>query len=188
MKKVGLFLLLIITCIGLVGCEKDYTKGKHYVEISVKDYGKIELELDADVAPITVSNFMKLVNQKFYDGTKFHRIIYGFMIQGGAPKDDNVPETIVGEFSKNGHENNILHERGVISMARANDMDSASSQFFIVHQDSPHLNGNYAAFGHVTSGMNVVDKIAQVTTIAGTDGMVADENQPVIEYIKEIRK
>ena len=189
MKKVGLFLLLLIISIGLVGCKKDYTKGKHYVEISVKDYGKIKLELDADVAPITVANFMKLVNENFYDGTTFHRVIYGFMIQGGAAKDGNVPETIVGEFSANGHENSILHERGVISMARTSQsMDSASSQFFIVHKTSPHLDGNYAAFGKVISGMNVVDTIAKVTTMEGTDGIVAATDRPVIEYIKEVEK
>ena len=187
MKKVFLFLLIILTCFGLTGCEKDYTKGKHYVEISVKDYGKIKLELDADVAPITVANFMKLVNEKFYDGTKFHRIIYGFMIQGGAPKVGDEPDTIVGEFSANGHENNILHKRGVISMARADDMNSASSQFFIVHQDSPHLNGKYAAFGNVISGMNVVDKIAQVPT-SDPNGIVDEASRPVIEYIREVEK
>ena len=187
MKRVVLFLILILTCFSLTGCSKDYTKGKHYVEISVENYGKIKLELDADVAPITVSNFMKLVNQKFYDGTKFHRIIYGFMIQGGAPKEGEEPETIVGEFSANGYQNDILHERGVISMARANAMDSASSQFFIVHQDSPHLNGKYAAFGHVISGMSVVDKLAQVPVI-DNNVTVAEANRPVIEYIREVEK
>ena len=189
MKKIGLLLILILISFSLVGCESDgLLKGKHYVEITVKDYGKIKLELDADVAPITVTNFIKLVKSNFYDGTTFHRIINGFMIQGGAPKDNNYPETIVGEFSKNGYENNILHERGVISMARSNQMNSASSQFFIVHQDSPHLNGNYAAFGRVISGMVVVDKIAQVPIIPNTDGIVADENQPIIESIRVVEK
>ena len=188
MKKIFFLLLILCMVIGLTGCGDNEMKGKKYVEISVKDYGKIKLELDADVAPITVANFIKLANEKFYDGTTFHRIIYGFMIQGGAPKDGKYAETIVGEFSANGHENNILHKRGVISMARAKSMDSASSQFFIVHQDSPHLNGQYAAFGHVISGMSVVDELARVATIPNTDGIVADENQPVIEYIRVVEK
>lgn len=188
MKKILCLLLILFMTFGLAGCDNGKIKGKHYVEISVKDYGKIKLELDADVAPITVANFLKLVNEKFYDGTTFHRIIYGFMIQGGAPKDDKQPETIVGEFSANGHENNILHERGVISMARAKSMDSASSQFFIVHQKSPHLDGNYAAFGKVISGMSVVDKIALVDPIPNSDGIVEEDKQPVIEYIRVVEK
>ncbi len=190
MKKLSLFLFLIIMCVGLVGC--DNSGGKHYVEISVKDYGKMKLELDADVAPITVANFLKLVNEKFYDGLTFHRILSGFMIQGGDPEGNGTggsKEQIVGEFSANGHENNISHKRGVISMARGNySMDSASSQFFIVHQDSTFLDGNYAAFGHVISGMSVVDAIALVQPIPDSDGLVAKEKQPIIEYVKVVEK
>ena len=125
------------------------TKGKHHAKIKVKDYGTIEVELDGDTAPITVANFIKLVNEKFYDGLTFHRIMSGFMIQGGDPLGNGTggsDETIKGEFSSNGVENNISHKRGVISMARSSDPDSASSQFFIMHQDSTYLDGEYAAF------------------------------------------
>ncbi len=193
MKKVLLFLFTLLISFTLVGCEDNKgLKGKHYVEISVKEYGKMKLELDADVAPITVANFLKLVDEKFYDGLTFHRILSGFMIQGGDPNADGTggsKETIVGEFSANGHENNISHKRGVISMARANySMDSASSQFFIVHRDSTFLDGNYAAFGHVISGMSVVDAIALVQPIPDSDGLVAKEKQPIIEYIKVVEK
>ena len=143
------------------------TKGKHHAKIKVKDYGTIEVELDGDTAPITVANFIKLVNEKFYDGLTFHRIMSGFMIQGGDPLGNGTggsDETIKGEFSSNGVENNISHKRGVISMARSSDPDSASSQFFIMHQDAPHLDGQYAAFGHVVEGMETVDAIAATPT------------------------
>lgn len=160
--------------------------GKKYVEISVKDYGKISLELDADIAPITVTNFMKLVNDKYYDGTKFHRIMKGFMVQGGENPNKEA-DTIKGEFKANGVENNLSHERGVISMARtSSNMNSASSQFFIVQEDSTFLDGNYAAFGYVTQGMDVVDKLVEVEVI-DDNGTVPDDKQPVIEYIKEIK-
>lgn len=133
--------------------------GLHHVTIDVQDYGTISLELDADTAPISVTNFINLANEGFYDGLTFHRIISGFMIQGGDPNGNGTggsEKTIKGEFSANGVENDISHVRGVISMARANDPDSGSSQFFIVHEDSTFLDGQYAAFGHVTDGMDVV--------------------------------
>ena len=148
------------------------TKGKHHAKIKVKDYGTIEVELDGDTAPITVANFIKLVNEKFYDGLTFHRIMSGFMIQGGDPLGNGTggsDETIKGEFSSNGVENNISHKRGVISMARSSDPDSASSQFFIMHQDSTYLDGEYAAFGKVTKGMKVVDKICEDATPTVTE-------------------
>lgn len=163
--------------------------GKHYVEITVKDYGKIDLELDADVAPITVTNFINLVNGNFYDGLTFHRIIDGFMIQGGDPLGNGTggsDKTIKGEFSDNGVNNSISHVRGVISMARSNSYDSASSQFFIVHEDSTFLDGKYAAFGKVTSGMDIVDKLAKVK-VEDDNGTVSKENQPIIESIKVIK-
>ena len=141
--------------------------GLHHAEIEVKDYGTIKVELDADTAPISVTNFVKLAQEHFYDGLTFHRIIDGFMIQGGDPEGTGrggSDETIKGEFSENGVENNISHERGVISMARSSDPDSASSQFFIVQSDSTYLDGQYAAFGKVVAGMDVVDKIAAVAT------------------------
>ena len=135
------------------------------IRITMKDGGVIDLELDAKAAPITVENFLKLVNDKFYDGTIFHRVIPGFMIQGGDPQGTGMGGpgwTIKGEFSANGVDNPIKHKRGVISMARAMDPDSAGSQFFIMHADADYLDGQYAAFGHVVSGMDVVDRIASV--------------------------
>lgn len=161
------------------------------VEMSVKDYGKITLELDKENAPITVDNFVKLVNNKFYDGLTFHRIIDGFMIQGGDPNKDGTggsKETIKGEFKNNGVNNTISHKRGVISMARSSDANSASSQFFIMHKDNTNLDGSYAAFGHVTSGMDVVDTIVKNTSTYGDEnGIVSVDKQPVIEYIKIIK-
>ena len=135
--------------------------------ISIKDFGEVELELYPDLAPITVNNFVKLVNKGFYNGLTFHRIIKGFMIQGGCPKGNGTGGPgyqIKGEFSANGVNNPIKHERGVISMARAMNPDSAGSQFFIMHKDAPHLDGQYAAFGKVIRGIEVVDKVAGVQT------------------------
>ena len=165
------------------------TKGKHHAKIKVKDYGTIEVELDGDTAPITVANFIKLVNEKFYDGLTFHRIMSGFMIQGGDPLGNGTggsDETIKGEFSSNGVENNISHKRGVISMARLSDPDSASSQFFIMHQDSTYLDGEYAAFGKVTKGMKVVDKICEDATPTDGNGTIEKADQPVIESIRMV--
>lgn len=155
------------------------------VTISVKDYGDIKLKLDEEAAPITVENFVGLVQDGFYDGLTFHRIMDGFMIQGGDPNGDGTggsDETIKGEFSSNGVDNPISHKRGVVSMARSNDPDSASSQFFIVQSDSTFLDGDYAAFGYVTDGMEVVDKICEDIE-EGENGAVSPEDQPVIESI-----
>ena len=168
---------------------KEMLTGKHHAEITVKGKGVIALELDADSAPITVTNFVKLANEGFYDGLTFHRIIKGFMIQGGDPKGNGTggsDETIKGEFAANGVENNIKHERGVISMARSTAYNSASSQFFIMHETSSHLDGQYAAFGHVTSGMDIVDDLAENTKVEDNNGTVLKANQPVIESIKVI--
>ena len=137
------------------------------VRITMQNGKTIDLELDAQAAPITCENFLKLVNQKFYDGLTFHRIISGFMIQGGCPLGNGTGGPgwhIKGEFAHNGVNNPIKHTRGVISMARAMDPNSAGSQFFIMHEDAPHLDGDYAAFGHVVSGMEVVDEIANTPT------------------------
>lgn len=166
-----------------------YSTGKHHAEIVVKNYGTIALELDADVAPITVENFANLVNEGFYNGLTFHRIISGFMIQGGDPLGNGTggsSKTIKGEFTSNGVKNSISHVRGTISMARSSMPNSASSQFFIVHQDSTFLDGQYAAFGTVTSGMDVVDKICAETAVEDDNGTVAKNNQPVIEKITMI--
>ena len=160
--------------------------GLHHVTIDVQDYGTISLELDADTAPISVTNFINLANEGFYDGLTFHRIISGFMIQGGDPNGNGTggsEKTIKGEFSANGVENDISHVRGVISMARANDPDSGSSQFFIVHEDSTSLDGQYAAFGHVTEGMDVVDAICEAVPVQDKNGTVAAADQPVITAV-----
>lgn len=161
--------------------------GTHDVEIKVKDYGTIDVQLDADTAPITVTNFIKLVQENFYDGLTFHRIMDGFMIQGGDPLGNGTggsDQTIKGEFKNNKVENNISHKRGVISMARSSDPDSASSQFFIVQTDSTFLDGDYAAFGEVTSGMDVVDAICKDAKPTDDNGTIPADQQPVIEYIK----
>ena len=150
--------------------------------------GTIKAELYPDVAPITVANFQKLVSEGFYDGLTFHRIIEGFMIQGGDPKGNGSggsPDKIKGEFLANGVENNLKHERGVLSMARSNAMDSASSQFFIMQEAAPHLDGLYAAFGKVTEGIEVVDKIVEETPVPDPQsGLVAAEDQPKIISIR----
>ena len=163
-----------------------YSSGKHHAQIVIKNYGTISLELDADMAPITVENFANLVNDGFYDGLTFHRIISGFMIQGGDPEGNGLGgsnKEIKGEFSANGVKNTISHTRGVISMARAQSYNSASSQFFIMHEDAPYLDGSYAAFGHVTEGIEIVDKICEDTKVEDSNGTVLKENQPVIEKI-----
>ena len=137
------------------------------VVITMNTGKKIEIELYPEVAPITCENFEKLVNAGFYNGLIFHRVIKGFMIQGGCPEGTGMGGpgwTIKGEFKANGVENNIKHTPGVISMARTNDPNSAGSQFFIMHQDAPHLDGSYAAFGKVVSGMDVVNEIAETKT------------------------
>lgn len=199
MKKIIKYLFVVFMVVLCIGCsnssdskkEEKLMSGKVNVEIDVKDYGKIDLELDADTAPITVTNFVNLVNDGFYDGLTFHRIMKGFMIQGGDPNGDGTggsSKTIKGEFSSNGVENNISHKRGVISMARSQDVDSASSQFFIVHEDSTFLDGQYAAFGKVTDGMKVVDKIAEKAKPTDDNGTIPKENQPVITSIKVIKE
>ena len=167
----------------------DLMSGLHHVEIEVADYGTISLELDADTAPITVTNFINLASEGFYDGLTFHRIIEGFMIQGGDPLGNGTggsDATIKGEFSSNGIKNDISHVRGVISMARSMAPDSASSQFFIVHQDSDFLDGEYAAFGHVTEGIEVVDQICEDTPVQDDNGTVAADDQPTITAIRVI--
>ena len=202
MKKTAALLLAgIFTAALLAGCG---TKGESKkenssqtdnsddtkVQITVKEYGTIEVALDEEAAPLTVENFLKLTEEGFYDGLTFHRIIDGFMIQGGDPKGNGTggsDETIKGEFSENGVENPLSHTRGAISMARSQDYDSASSQFFIVQEDSTYLDGQYAAFGYVTEGMDVVDKICEDVSVEDQNGTVLPENQPVIERIKGVK-
>lgn len=170
----------------LLNTDEDLT-GIHHAVINIKDYGEIKVELDADTAPLTVTNFVKLVQEDFYDGLTFWRIMDGFMIQGGDPKGNGTggaDKKIKGEFSSNGVENDISHVRGTISMARSSAPDSASSQFFIVQSDSTFLDGDYAAFGHVTEGMEVVDAICKDAQPTDSNGTIKAEEQPVIESIE----
>ncbi len=194
-KHLKLITLVLIICLCLTGCKnkeekkENYLSGKHNIEIELRDYGIIKVELDADVAPITVTNFINLINDGFYNGLTFHRIINGFMMQGGDPLGDGnggSGKEIKGEFEENGVKNSISHVRGVISMARSSLPNSASSQFFIVHQDSKFLDGKYAAFGKVTDGMSIVDKICEKTKVEDDDGTVLKENQPIISKITVI--
>ena len=160
--------------------------GTYYADIVVKDYGTITVELNGNVAPITVDNFVSLAQDGFYNGLTFHRIMAGFMMQGGDPLGNGTggSETkIEGEFSQNGHENPLSHTRGTISMARAKDPNSASSQFFIVHEDSVFLDGQYAAFGYVTEGMDVVDAVCADAQPTDDNGTIPAEAQPVISSI-----
>ncbi len=161
--------------------------GKHLVEIETQDYGTIRVELDADHAPISTENFLLLAQEGFYNGLTFHRIISGFMIQGGDPLGNGTggsEQKIKGEFLANGVANPLKHTRGAISMARSMMPNSASSQFFIVHEDSFFLDGNYAVFGYVTEGMEVVDKICEATPVIDNNGTVTKPNQPVITAVR----
>ncbi len=163
-----------------------YATGTHHATIEVENYGTIEVALNANVAPITVANFCRLANEGFYDGLTFHRIIKDFMIQGGDPKGDGTggsDQCIKGEFTQNGVNNPISHVRGTISMARSSANDSASSQFFIMHKTTSSLDGQYAAFGNVTSGMEVVDAIAENTPVQDSNGTVDAADQPKISKI-----
>ena len=157
-----------------------------HVVLTVKDYGEVKLELDGNAAPLTVDNFVKLAESGFYDGLTFHRIIDGFMIQGGDPEGTGYggsDENIKGEFRANGVDNPISHEAGVISMARSSDLDSASSQFFITVADATFLDGQYAAFGRVTDGFDSVRLIARDARPIDGNGTVPKKDQPVIESV-----
>ena len=200
MKKV--ILMLAVFVLLLTGCgakqtaqsaqttaapqsAEPFQKLRH-AEITVKDYGTIKLELDEGTAPITVANFIKLANDGFYNGLTFHRIMDGFMIQGGDPDGNGTggaKDKITGEFAKNGVNNPISHVKGVISMARSNDPNSASSQFFITVADSTFLDGSYAAFGRVTEGMEIAEQIAKDAKPVDNNGTIPPDQQPVIESI-----
>lgn len=206
MRKGTFVAMLVVLCM-LCGCtQKQETGGEKetvqqndqqtsvagtvYADIVIEDYGTITVELDGAAAPETVKNFVKLAEDGFYDGLTFHRIMAGFMMQGGDPNGNGTggsDQTITGEFAANGIENNLSHTRGAISMARAQAYNSASSQFFIVHEDSTFLDGNYAAFGYVTEGMEVVDNICEDAEPTDNNGSIAKEAQPVIQTIT-IRK
>ena len=186
----------LVLCVGLIlslaGCGSqygDYTTEAavtHYAEIQVEDYGTITMALDGQAAPETVANFVALAEEGFYDGLTFHRIIEGFVIQGGDPNGDGTggsDTAIKGEFRDNKVDNPLSHVRGAVSMARSQQYNSASSQFFIVHQDSTDLDGAYAVFGYVTEGMEVVDAIVADAQPTNRNGSILPEEQPVITTI-----
>ncbi len=193
MKKKLIFCLIAFLSLFLTGCSEKYiTEGTkdaikfketeevtNYVKIEMSNNDIMILELYPDIAPITVENFQNLIKEHFYDNLTFHRIVKDFMIQGGASTSENQKETIIGEFKENGVKNNLSHERGVISMARSNDKNSASTQFFICHADSPHLDGNYAGFGKLIAGFDVLDKLAD-TKVNGETPV----NPPKIKTIR----
>ncbi len=204
-KKMGIAMIVVVLAffIGVTvwgkfkadSRELPAISGKHHAQIVVRDYGTITVELDADMAPTTVDNFLKLAGEGFYDGLTFHRIYPYFMIQGGSPNGDGVGGSgtnIFGEFKSNGWDKNtISHVRGTISMARTKEPDSASSQFFIVHEDSTYLDGDYAAFGTVTEGMDVVDAlcdwVASGAVLCDNNGVIQNvEEMPIIETVKVI--
>ena len=205
MKKVWSICLAALLVLSLAGCgktsvvgitttskapaanEESQGVGTHHAEIDIQDYGTITVELDGDAAPITVQNFMDLANAGFYNGLTFHRIIAGFMMQGGDPNGNGTggsENTIKGEFSANGVENSLSHTRGAISMARSQAYDSASSQFFICHADSTFLDGQYACFGYVTDGMDVVDAVCEAAQPTDDNGTIPADQQPVITAIR----
>ena len=212
-KRSWAALLVCLLLLSAVGCSQDYEAGRSKQEveqedsssgenpvgsytavIEVENYGTITVTLDETAAPETVKNFVALAQDGFYDGLTFHRIISGFMIQGGDPNGDGTggsEQTIKGEFSENGVDNSLSHTRGAISMARQGynaytgeqNYDSASSQFFIVHEDSTYLDGSYACFGYVTEGMDVVDAICADAQPTDNNGSIAADQQPVIKGI-----
>ena len=188
---IAITFIIALICTCFVGCGADNsttldTKTNYYADIDIKDYGTITVKLDPKSAPITCENFINLANQKFYDGLTFHRIMEGFMMQGGDPEGTGYggsSETIVGEFAANGHNNTLSHTRGAISMARSGHPDSASSQFFIVHEDSTFLDGSYAVFGYVTNGIEIVDKVCKDSNPVDNNGTIPASSQPVINSI-----
>ena len=194
MKKI-LIIILAASLLLFTGCDgsgrDSKTAGKHRIEIDVAGYGVICAELDGDSAPITVSNFLKLTKEGFYDGLTFHRVVPGFVVQGGDPEGTGMggsDETIKGEFSENGVDNPLKHTRGALSMARSQDPNSASSQFFIVQEDAAgaQLDGKYAVFGYVTEGMEIVDKICSDVPVQDSFGSVLPDDQPVITSVKVV--
>ena len=201
MKKLSICIIVLLLLAGLCSCSNKpknntttipapTTEPKEpaepiVAEMTIKDYGTIRMELYPDVAPITVENFVALAKEGFYEGKTFHRIIDGFMIQGGADPEGKVAN-ISGEFASNGFKNDLKHTDGVLSMARANNPNSASSQFFIMVGEAPWLDGQYAAFGKVTEGMEIVYQIAKDAKPVDDNGTIPEEEQPVIESVRII--
>lgn len=182
--SVAIFAALVVVVVGVVlGIQNSKV---YYADIAIENYGTITVELDRKAAPITVDNFVKLAKDGFYDGLTFHRIIDNFMMQGGCPEGNGTGDAgyeITGEFSENGWDNPLKHERGVISMARGNEYNSGSCQFFIVHQTAAHLDGKYAAFGKVVSGMEIVDTICGDAEPTDDNGTIPAAAQPKITSI-----
>ena len=201
MRRIFALSLVLLMLFAFVGCGDggDELEATHEAVIEIENYGTIKLELYGNTAPITVENFEKLANSGFYNGLTFHRIIENFMMQGGCPKGDgtgDAGEDIKGEFTNNGVQNNISHKRGVISMARSGSSyyddylyyNTASCQFFIVHQDSPHLDGNYASFGMVIEGIEVVDRVCTEAKPIDANGSIPKDQQPIIKSITVTKK
>lgn len=198
--KLKNILIVAMTLLLLTGCGNNHSSTAegynppalaadttYFADIDIADYGLITIQLDQSVAPITCANFVELAESGFYDGLTFHRIMEGFMMQGGDPAGNGSggsDNNIIGEFAANDHENNLSHKRGVVSMARAQAPNSASSQFFICHADSEFLDGQYAAFGVVTEGLDVVDAVCENAEPVDNNGTIPAENQPVITSIK----
>jgi len=190
-RSLALTLALVLLLCALAGCgggSKSW-KGTHHAEIVVEEYGTITIEINADIAPITASNFLNLAKKGFYDGNSFYRVIDGFAIYGGDPNGNGTGTsgtTIEGEFTANGVANSLTNTRGAIGMARGTHYNSASCQFYILQSDATYLDGDFAVFGYVIEGINVVDQICAGTATTGSDGYVASANQPVIKEIKVI--
>lgn len=195
MKKALAIILIVVAVLALAACANtgktsapvESDAAPRHAELEIKDYGTIKLELYPASAPETVANFISLAESGFYDGLTFHRIMDGFMMQGGDPTGTGMggsDSKIKGEFKANGVKNELSHVRGAISMARSQDYNSASSQFFIVHKDSSFLDGQYAAFGIVTEGIEVVDSVCESAKPTDGNGSIPAEQQPVISYIK----
>ncbi len=191
MKKLMTCLMIVVLLAACSGnAAKDDEGNTIKAVMEIENYGEVTIELYEDVAPKTVANFVKLVESGFYDGLTFHRIIDGFMVQGGDPNGNGTGgsgETIEGEFSSNGFKNNLKHEDGVISMARAKNPDSASSQFFIMVSNTPSLDGNYAAFGKVIDGLEYIHQMAKDARPIDDNGTILPEEQPVIKIIRIIK-
>lgn len=189
MKRSLALLLALLTLLCLLsGCGGSKSwKGTHHAEIVVEEYGSITIEINADIAPITASNFLNLAKKGFYEGTSFYRVIDGFAIYGGDPNGNGTGtsgSTIEGEFTANGVANSLTNTRGAIGMARGTHYNSASCQFYILQSDATYLDGDFAVFGYVIEGINVVDQICAGTATTGSDGYVASANQPTIKEIK----
>ncbi len=194
--KIKALIIAVTLCIlaTLCGCQTNtqYEKdiklfGTHTAVMTIENYGEVTIELYGDIAPVTVANFVNLVNRGFYNGLTFHRAIEGYMLQGGDPQGDgtgNSTTKIYGEFESNGWENSLSHKRGVLSMARARNKNSASCQFFIMVGDETRLDGDYAAFGKVIEGIDVIDNIMKSVKNDDPNGMLSSDKQPVIERIE----